>query len=140
MKNTKSPVKFWFLKNYLSPTFQVQTYFHKNPSILVQSSDMPKVLIFAHTPYYDVILVLYMNLRLELGWLDRCTGIAVPQILIPARELYYSFSKLFLNKNKTYKHLHSNLPSTQNPSTNVTHHVISREVFAEECVETRAQF
>lgn len=23
MKNTKSPVKFWFLKNYLSPTFQV---------------------------------------------------------------------------------------------------------------------
>ena len=67
MKNTKSPVKFWFLKNYLSPTFQVQmlTYFHKNPSILVQSSEMPKVLIFAHTPYYDVILVFIHELAVR---------------------------------------------------------------------------
>lgn len=24
LKNTKTPVKFWFLKNYLSPTFKVQ--------------------------------------------------------------------------------------------------------------------
>lgn len=24
LKNTKSPVKFWFLKNYLSPTFKVK--------------------------------------------------------------------------------------------------------------------
>lgn len=23
LKNTKTPVKFWFLKNYLSPTFKV---------------------------------------------------------------------------------------------------------------------
>jgi len=27
LKNTKSPVKFWFLKNYLSPTFKVLYYF-----------------------------------------------------------------------------------------------------------------
>ena len=26
MKNTKTPVKFWFLKNYLSPTFQVRDF------------------------------------------------------------------------------------------------------------------
>ena len=31
MKNTKSPVKFWFLKNYLSPTFQVR----KNYNVIV---------------------------------------------------------------------------------------------------------
>lgn len=31
MKNTKSPVKFWFLKNYLSPTLQV----HKNYNVIV---------------------------------------------------------------------------------------------------------
>lgn len=27
LKNTKSSVKFWFLKNYLSPTFKVLYYF-----------------------------------------------------------------------------------------------------------------
>lgn len=26
LKHTKSPVKFWFLKNYLSPTFKVFTF------------------------------------------------------------------------------------------------------------------
>lgn len=28
LKNTKSPVKFWFLKNYLSPTLKVFNYIH----------------------------------------------------------------------------------------------------------------
>ena len=26
LKNTKTPVKFWFLKNYLSPAFKVVKY------------------------------------------------------------------------------------------------------------------
>lgn len=38
LKNTKTPVKFWFLKNYLSPTFKVrwfkQSYgFSRRPSV-----------------------------------------------------------------------------------------------------------
>lgn len=28
IKHTKSPVKFWFLKNYLSPTLKVKYYTH----------------------------------------------------------------------------------------------------------------
>lgn len=28
IKHTKSPVKFWFLKNYLSPTLKVNYYTH----------------------------------------------------------------------------------------------------------------
>lgn len=29
IKHTKSPVKFWFLKNYLSPTLKVSDYVHE---------------------------------------------------------------------------------------------------------------
>ena len=36
LKNTKTPVKFWFLKNYLSPTFKVCSSGFEKENILIK--------------------------------------------------------------------------------------------------------
>ena len=53
MKNTKNPVKFWFLKNYLSPTIKVWLLFTE----LTAKIDMRIVISLKkiHSKYYMVI-------------------------------------------------------------------------------------
>lgn len=55
LKNTKTPVKFWFLKNYLSPTFKVCSS-KKRKNILIK-----EISIVSYTFYYFYINCIIYN-------------------------------------------------------------------------------
>lgn len=41
LKNTKTPVKFWFLKNYLSPTFKVKSVSVRAAAVCCRKHEQP---------------------------------------------------------------------------------------------------
>lgn len=61
LKNTKTPVKFWFLKNYLSPTFKV--CFTEKKKLLKEMFTVfffyPLWFLSIHFPFVKIPLVMY---------------------------------------------------------------------------------
>lgn len=63
LKNTKTPVKFWFLKNYLSPTFKVCSLGFEKENILIK-----EIYTVQYTVYYFYFICVFKNVFLLLGY------------------------------------------------------------------------
>lgn len=63
LKNTKTPVKFWFLKNYLSPTFKVCYLGFAKENMLIK-----EIFAVQCAVYYFYFICVFKNFFLLLGY------------------------------------------------------------------------
>ena len=63
LKNTKTPVKFWFLKNYLSPTFKVSYLVFEKENMLIK-----EIFAVQYAVYCFYFICVFKNFFLLLGY------------------------------------------------------------------------
>lgn len=93
LKHTKTPVKFWFLKNYLSPTFKVGFYFilfYFLPLVLLWNSAGISSLMWKSSPMAAAFSLSNIDVKLKQ---KRAAGIG----LLP--DFSFKYSLVFMSKN-----------------------------------------
>lgn len=83
IKHTKSPVKFWFLKNYLSPTLKVSDYVHE-VELLNKLNDIFQQIFLHFRIFYHIW---QRNMVLNMNWYNT-NGLAGSISKLKSKEPY----------------------------------------------------